>query len=265
MEKIFSNARAYLEKTQKEDGSWGSGDPYVCARVLYALRETGGKGGILKKGVEYIETRQADDGHIKGKTKMYTDASNTAYSLIVLNKFDYSKASNLVNRGIIWLLEDQNPDGSWNGSNKNKKGYTTTTCLRALHTFYLTGISRYKKGIEFAREYVKTLNFYDEPVSHVYAPVLNLKRIGQLDAEVHDKFVRYADTAFASAVDGGMIVDVAYLLGTLKALEETGISAIAEEWIPATQNADGGFGKDINSPSDPNWTALVVLAMKDRL
>ncbi|HTX43564.1 MAG TPA: hypothetical protein VMC61_02455, partial [Methanocella sp.] len=36
---MASGARDYLIGSQRPDGSWGSGDPFVCARALYALRD----------------------------------------------------------------------------------------------------------------------------------------------------------------------------------------------------------------------------------
>ncbi len=259
----LARAGEFLVRSQLPDGSWGSGDPFVCARALYALHD-GLPEDTLIRGLRYMEGCQGPDGSFRPKTKMYSAATSTAYSLIVLNKFDYGKASLPVSRGILWLLENQNDDGSW-GTNKKKKAYTTTFCLRALHTFYLSGIHRYAKGLEFALAYLEGLDFYDEPVSHVYAPVLNLKRIGRLDAGTEKRFIGYAGTKAAEAIDDGCVSDVAYMLGALKHLEETEISPIIEEWLAATQNDDGGFGKDLAAPSDPNWTALVALASANKL
>ena len=99
----------------------------------------------LINGLNYLECCQAEDGHFSRRTNMYTDASNTAYAMIVLNKFDYGKASLPISKGIMWLLENQDEDGSW-GANTKKKAYTTTLCLRALHTFYLSGLARFARG-----------------------------------------------------------------------------------------------------------------------
>jgi|GEM_PF-4045188 len=256
-------AREYLVKTQCGDGSWGSGDPFVCARAMYALL-----GGMpdetLVKGLRYLEDSQAPDGHFSPKTKMYSDASNTAYALIVLNRFDYGKASLPVSRGILWLLENQNEDGSW-GVNKKKKAFTTTLCLRSLYTFYLSGLARFSKGLNFSQDYLMCLGFADEPVSHVYAPILNLKRIGYLDVAIEKKFLGYASDAARGAVASGNVADAAYLLGTLKALDEGDVSAMLGEWLATTQYDDGGFGNKLGDASGPSWTALAVLALENRL
>lgn len=258
-----AGARDYLIGSQRSDGSWGSGDPFVCARALYALHD-GMPEDTLIRGLRYMEGCQQPDGRFLPKTKMYSEATSTAYSLIVLSKFDYGKASLPVSRGILWLLENQNDDGSW-GTNKKKKAYTTTFCLRALHTFYLSGINRYAKGLDFALKYLEGLDFYNEPVSHVYAPVLNLKRIGMLEDAQEKRFIEYAGSKVQGSIDEGHVTDAAYILGTLKALGEPEISPIIEEWLMATRNEDGGFGKDLATPSDPNWTALVALSSANKL
>jgi prenyltransferase beta subunit len=245
----MDRAYEYLIRSQLPDGSWGGGDPFVCARVLCALQGHAPE-DIVKRGLEYLEGCQQKDGHFAPKTKRYSTATSTAYSLIVLNRFDYGKASLPVSRGIIWLLESQDQDGSW-GSNKVKKAYTTTFCLRALHTFYLSGLQRFKAGLEYALDYLDALDFGDEPVSHIYASVLNLKRIGYLDAGLENKFIEYA----AARAGQATTADAAYLLGTLKALGEMDISAKLEEHFITVNAWD----------DDPGLAALVVLAVDNRL
>ncbi len=255
-------ALEYLIKAQLPDGSWGSGEPLVCARALYALQGYASDDTIIK-GLKYLESTQEPDGHFGRKPGTYTDAANTAYTMIVMNRFDYGKASLPISKGIMWLLESQNEDGSW-GPNARKKGFTTTLCLRALHTFYLSGIHRFARGLDYSMEYVKSLRFEEEPVTHVYGPVLNLSRIGYLDDVIKEKFIEYSWTAVRDAIGDGRVSDAAALLGTLNALEEEDISSVIVEWLPAVQNADGGFGKLIDTPSDPGTTALVLLAFSDR-
>ncbi len=259
----LSRAREYLIASQAKDGSWGSGDPFVCARAMYALCGDMPDDTLIN-GLNYLECCQAEDGHFSRRTNMYTDASNTAYAMIVLNKFDYGKASLPISKGIMWLLENQDEDGSW-GANTKKKAYTTTMCLRALYTFYMSGLSRFARGLEYSLDYIKKLGLAEEPVSHVYAPILNLKRIGYLDDATAAEFIEYSAEAASESVSCGKVADAAYLLGTLKALGDTEVSSILEEWLSAIQNDDGGFGKEVGAASEPNWTALVMLAIQNKL
>ena len=265
MSHSLSDTAEYLVSAQNSDGSWGAGDPLVCARALYAIMETGGNEEALAAGLGFLEDSQSREGFFPSKSKMYSEAANTAYALIVLNKFDYGKASLPVSRGIIWLLEHQDEDGSWGGNNKHKRAYTTALCLRALHTFYLSGIARFEKGLTYLHERLDKTDFAAEPVSHVYAPILHLQRIGYLGDALKNRFIEYSLPALTGAISDGQVADVAYLLGTLNALGEKEISAIAAEWLETAQNEDGGFGKDLSSGSDPNWSALVVLSLRNKL
>ncbi|CAJ37910.1 prenyltransferase/squalene oxidase repeat-containing protein [Methanocella arvoryzae] len=265
MSQTVDLAVRYLTQAQNSDGSWGSGDPMVSARAIYALKDCEGSEAVIERGIAYLESCQQPDGHFPPKTQMYTDAATTAYALVALNQYSYSKASKLVSRGLIWLMEHQQPDGSWSGHNTNKNAYTTSLCLRALYTFYLTGISRYRKGVTHVMEKMAEPGFFDEPVSHVYAPVLNMHRIGYLMPEVREAFVNYATEHIDLSMKAGKIVDVAYLCGTLAALDEEDMARQCADYLAGARNSDGGYGKETGQASDPNWTALVMLALENRL
>ncbi|MGA9142068.1 MAG: prenyltransferase/squalene oxidase repeat-containing protein [Methanocella sp.] len=265
MNDTMMRAARYLAKSQHKDGSWADGDPFVCARACAALQTCEGQEQAKSAGVSYLEKQQAEDGRFPAKSGMYTDAACTAYTLIVLNRFHYSKASLPVSRGLMWLLEHQAADGSWSGRNAKKNAYTTSLCLRALHTYYLSGLSKYRRGVEHVLEKVEVPGFFDEPVSHVYAPVLNLHRIDQLPEDLATGFMAFAETHVSKAIKDGRIADVAYLAGTLGAIGESPMRQQCMEWLKSAQNPDGGFGKESGIASDASQTALVVLALGNRL
>lgn len=265
MSSALDKAAKFLGSAQNSDGSWAEGALLVCARAVYALKELEGSEAVTEKGIEYIEGCQQPDGHFPPGTEMYTDAATTAYVLVALNNFHYSKASKLVNRGLIWLLEHQQPDGSWSGRNALKNAYTTSLCLRALHAFYLTGITKFRKGLKHVDEKMAEPGFLDEPVSHVYAPVLNMHRIGYLHPEMREAFIAFSARHADPSISAGQTADVAYLCGTLAALGEHEIRQKCAGYLAGAQNADGGYGKERGQASDPNWTALVMLALQDRL
>ena len=265
MMEMLLRAAAYLARAQHPDGSWADGDPFICARATFALTATGRHEQAKGTGIGYLEKQQTPDGCFPGKSGMYTDAACTAYALIVLNQFHYSKASIAVNRGILWLLEHQNPDGSWSGNNAAKNAYTTSLCLRALYTFYLSGIAKYRLGMSLVLEKLDSPGFFDEPVSHVYAPVLNLRRTEHLPPALEARFLKYAVVQADKAMAAGQIADVAYLAGTLGAIGEHTLRNKCVGWLRTAQNKDGGFGKAKGAESDPNWTALVVLAVANKL
>lgn len=265
IDETLYRAAVFLAKVQRPDGSWVEGDPFACARACLSLQACEGPAPAMEAGIRFLEMLQEPDGRFPGKSGMYTDAASTACVLVVLNRFNYSKASIPVSRGLLWLLEHQNPDGSWSGRNANKNAYTTSLCLRALYTYYFSGLAKYRRGVEHVLKKTEAPGFFEEPVSHVYAPVLNLKRIGQLPADTEAAFMEYARAHADGAISAGQIADVAYLAGTLGAISEPTLRAACVEWLRTAQNHDGGFGKEKGQDSDPNWTALVALAIADRL
>ena len=258
-------AARYLERCQNPDGSWSAGDPFVCARAVLALDVFGGSEEAVSGGVGYLERCQASDGRFPAMTPRYADAATTAYVLVVLNHFHYSKASLPISRGLLWLLENQHEDGSWPGSNRHKNTCTTSLCLRALYTYYLSGISKYRAGLSHVLEKMTVPGFFDEPVSHVCAPVLNMARIGQLPDDSRAAFIRFAQKRLIPAMSAGAVADVAYLCGTLSALGEESLAESGKQWLNFTQNADGGYGKDLQPESEPERTALVLLSIANQL
>lgn len=265
MKATLLRAAAYLARAQHKDGTWGDGDPFICARACAALQACNSQKPAMEAGVARLERSQEADGRFPAKSGMYTDAACTAFALIILNRFHYSKASLPVSRGIVWLLEHQNPDGSWSGRNATKNAYTTSLCLRALYTYYLSGLAKYRLGVVHVLERTGAPGFFDEPVPHVYGPVLNLMRIEQLPQAIEARFLKYAVAHGEKTMAEGRVADVAYLAGTLGAIGEHTLRTKCVEWLRTAQNKDGGFGKEKGMASDPNWTALAVLAMADRL
>jgi prenyltransferase beta subunit len=265
MKETLLRAAAYLARAQSPDGSWAEYDPFICARACAALQACDNQERARDTGINYLERLQAVDGRFPAKSGMYTDAACTACTLVVLNRYNYSKASLPVSRGILWLLEHQGADGSWSGRNTTKNAYTTSLCLRALYTYYLSGLAKYRLGVGHVLERVEAPGFFEEPVSHVYGPVLNLKRIDQLPLAMEARFLKYAVAHAETALSAGQVADVAYLAGTLGALGENTLRTRCIEWLRTARNKDGGFGKEKGLASDPNWTALVVLAMTSRL
>lgn len=265
MKDALKRATLYLERCQNPDGSWGTGDPFVCARAADALKACNGSEVAGELAAGFLEGCQSTDGSFQPRSDLYTVAASTAFSLIVLNHFDYSKVSMPVSKGLMWLLENQNPDGSWNGRNTNKNAYTTSLCLRALHQYYLSGLAKYRKGVDHVLDKVTEPAFFNEPVSHVYAPVLNLSRIEQLQDEIKEEFVTFSERNMSLSIDSGQVADVACLCGTLGAIGENYLRNNGINWLISNQRSDGGYGKNVRSDSDPNWTSLVILALSNKL
>jgi squalene cyclase len=123
----------FLEKTQKNDGSWGKSDIYYNTES-YAIKNITKavtlqkKRGIspeiesridivLERCIKYIKKRQLNDGswpiepHVKGVSSKALSTSLFLQSLI----FRGINQKDAADRGISWILSTQRSDGSWNG------------------------------------------------------------------------------------------------------------------------------------------------------
>ena len=181
MNDTLVRAAAYLAKSQHTDGSWADGDPFVCARACAALQACDNQEQAKGIGVSYLE-KHAGGGrplsgevrHVHGRRlhRLRADGPEP------VQLFQGQPAGQP--RASCGCWSTRIADGSWSGRNATKNAYTTSLCLRALYTFYLSGLAKYRMGVEHVLEKVEAPGFFDEPVSHVYAPVLNLHRIDQL-------------------------------------------------------------------------------------
>ncbi len=121
-------ALRYLREQQEEDGSWfgrwGVNYIYGTWQVLRGLRALNinmNQPWIIK-GREWLESVQRDDGGWGERCNTYDDpvfkgqgpstASQTAWAVMALCAFDDPNHPGL-KRGVQYLIDTQNPDGSW--------------------------------------------------------------------------------------------------------------------------------------------------------
>jgi squalene-hopene/tetraprenyl-beta-curcumene cyclase len=162
----------YLRETQEDDGSWygrwGVNYIYGTWQVLRGLRAIGedmNQDWILR-GRDWLESCQNEDGgwgescasyenpHLKGKGA--STASQTSWALMGLCACgDLDRPS--VQRGLHYLLDTQQPDGSWEELEITGTGFPRTFYLKydmyrqnfpllALATYvnYRSGIGHYQ-------------------------------------------------------------------------------------------------------------------------
>jgi squalene-hopene/tetraprenyl-beta-curcumene cyclase len=117
----------YLWKQQEADGSWfgrwGVNYIYGTAAVLMALDALGIRAGNMRvdRAVKWLRMHQNGDGGWGEVCRSYTDkawrgrgpstASQTAWA--VLGLLSSGRAPESLEAGARWLLEHQNPDGTW--------------------------------------------------------------------------------------------------------------------------------------------------------
>ena len=143
---------------QNDDGSWSTfvpnstlpfdqPCPYVTAHVLSGLRATGlftANSEPVRRAIDWLRGRQEADGSFTGLWfRNYTCA--TAFVLEAMA--EYGLADDLMARRCRnWLLDNQNPDGSW-GGHIGQPGTPEETSW-AIAALLLAGLSPTHRSIE---------------------------------------------------------------------------------------------------------------------
>ena len=140
------NALSYIKRKQEPDGAWygrwGVNYLYGTGLVLTSLRAIGedAKQDYIRKAVSWLNNHQNKDGGWGETCHTYEDPtcrgvgpstpSQTAWALLGLMAAGEA-SSQVVKRGISYLVETQQEDGSW-----QEDAYTGTGFPRAFYLRY---------------------------------------------------------------------------------------------------------------------------------
>lgn len=110
----------WLIANQREDGSWrgywGTRFVYGTSCAVVGLVAARSESIAIERGADYLERRQNEDGgwgeNWAGDSAV-SAAEQTSWALVGLAAAGRSFDSACVQRGIRWLLDHQNDDGSW--------------------------------------------------------------------------------------------------------------------------------------------------------
>jgi squalene-hopene/tetraprenyl-beta-curcumene cyclase len=132
-----TRALRMLRRTQEDDGSWygrwGVNYIYGTWQVLRGLSSIGVdmSEDWVRRGRDWLESCQNEDGGWGETPASYEDpslkgigpstASQTAWALMGLAACGEMRES--IVRGVAWLLEQQNPDGSWTEQETTGTGF----------------------------------------------------------------------------------------------------------------------------------------------
>ncbi len=138
----LSRAIAFLRAEQEADGSWfgrwGTNYIYGTWSVLTALALAAGRQDpAVRKGVDWLKSRQNADGGWGESNDSYARATNkaastpyqTAWALLGLLAAGEAE-SDAVRSGIDHLLRTQEPDGLWNDPHFTAPGFPRVFYLR---------------------------------------------------------------------------------------------------------------------------------------
>ena len=157
---VIQRARAFIRHEQTPDGSWfgrwGVNYVYGTSGVLRALETIGlSKQPDCQRAADWLRSVQNADGGfgesvlsyydpaLKGKGK--STASQTAWGLIGLLATS-GPDDPCVERAVAWLLEQQNPDGTWDEAEFTGTGFPCVFYLKYhlyRNSFPLYALARY--------------------------------------------------------------------------------------------------------------------------
>lgn len=155
----------YLLMTQEDDGSWygrwGVNYIYGTFLALRALRATGDIRGqaAISRAAAFLRGIQNQDGGWGESCASYTvkkyvmaesTASQTAWALLGLAAAG-DTASHAVNKGVEYLLETQQADGSWNENLATGTGFPNVFYLTYhlyRHYFPLLALTMLRPGVQ---------------------------------------------------------------------------------------------------------------------
>jgi squalene-hopene/tetraprenyl-beta-curcumene cyclase len=160
---VVQRAIEYVRVNQEPDGSWygrwGVNYIYGTWQVLVGLRAAGidSTDPMLQRGADWLLSKQQADGGWGESPRSYEDASwrgvgnptasQTAWAclgLMAVLPMDHPA----IQRGIQWLLERRNAEGTWDESEMTGTGFPRVFYLRYWmyrHYFPMMAIGKYQQ------------------------------------------------------------------------------------------------------------------------
>ena len=231
--KTIEGAKTYIVQHQNRDGGWplipgGDSNVESTAFAIWALIEAGwGTGSqVIRTGVVYLRNTQSEDGSWNDNT------AHTIFALIALTEAETDPDARF--KGLRWLRKVQNPNGSWGRSERSPSNALYTAAV-------LAGFS--KLGIKFERDFEDG----NDDIPWLSKGTVWLSGYINYDG--------------GWALQRGMQSDVFLTTWVMQGLEPVYDINPQVAWLKQLQNKDGGFGRYKNSPSDPEITAIAIMAL----
>ena len=195
-----------------------------------------------------------------------SNVESTAFAVWALIDAGWGTGSEVIRTGVAYLRNTQMDNGSWNNNTAH-----TTFSLIALTTAETDPEARFK-GLQWLKKVQNRSGGWgkkersSDNVLYTAAVLAGFRRLGFKQS--FEPVSKGADwLAGAINYDGGwalqrgMQSDVFLTSWVIQGLEPVYDIDAQIAWLKQLQNTDGGFGRYKNSPSDPEITAIAIMAL----
>lgn len=214
----------------------------------------------------YIVKHQNRDGGWPLVPGGDSNVENTAFAIWALIDAGWGTGSEVIRMGVAYLRNTQSEDGSWNNNTAH-----TVFALIALTTAETDSEVRFK-GLRWLKKVQNRSGGWGKQerspdnVLYTAAVLAGFRRLGFKQS--FEPVSKGADWLAAAinhdggwALQRGMQSDVFLTSWVIQGLEPVYDIDAQIAWLKQLQNRDGGFGRYKNSPSDPEITAIAILAL----
>jgi squalene-hopene/tetraprenyl-beta-curcumene cyclase len=171
---IVARAYRYIRSEQEDDGCWfgrwGVNYIYGTGAVLPGLKAIGEdmNASYVQKAAQWIAEHQNSDGGWGESCGSYMDsalrgrgistASQTAWALIALLSINSHSYDKVIEKGLNWLLIEQNTDGTWDEPQYTGTGFPGYGIGE--RTDITKASNEFGQGSELARGFMLNYNMY---------------------------------------------------------------------------------------------------------
>ena len=220
----------------------------------------------IESAKTYIVGHQNRDGGWPLIPGGESNVESTAFAMWALIDAGWGTGSQVIRSGVLYLRNTQRDNGSWNNNTAH-----TTFALIALATAETDPEVRFK-GFQWLKKAQNPSGAWGKKerspdnVLYTGAVLAGFRRLGfKLNFEPVSKGASWLaerinfDSGWA--LQRGNQSDIFLTSWVIQGLEPVYDIKPQIVWLKQLQNEDGGFGRYRNSPSDPEITAIAIMAL----
>ena len=220
----------------------------------------------IESAKTYVVEHQNQDGGWSLVPGGESNVENTAFAIWALIDAGWGTGSGVIRSGVLYLRNTQLENGSWNNNTAH-----TIFALIALATAETDPEVRFK-GLQWLKKAQNPSGAWGKKerspdnVLYTGAVLAGFRRLGfkQNFAPVSkgaDWLAEGINYDSGWALQRGTQSDIFVTSWVIQGLEPVYDIDAQIAWLKQLQNTDGGFGRYKNSPSDPEITAVAIMAL----